>query len=346
MNRLRLLLIAIAVLSGCKSMDAEQASGGRSIYTGNNSLLYEVQRQSASPDQAMQTAAAAYQAGDLDQALYQYLRAIELDPKRYEALVWVGRIHSERGNTQLAELAFTDVLSSAPDNISGLTEMALLNLAGRNHARAQELLFKAVAVDQQRLTKSKSSNPVQVAKIKVDSHSPLRIYNGLGVLADLRNDFAQAQAYYRLAMQIEPRSALVQNSLGYSFYLAGNWEEAARAYKLGITYQPGYKPLWRNYGLLLARKGQYEEALSAFEQIESRAEASNDVGYVCLIEGQLDLAEQFLRGAIEQSPSYYSVAWDNLNRVQQIRRIRQLGTSKADAESVAAAVAPGVPVAR
>lgn len=337
MNRVSLLLVTIAVLSGCKSMDAEQASEARSIYTGNNSLLYEVQRQSASPDQAMQTAAAAYQAGDLDQALYQYLRAIELDPKRYEALVWVGRIHRERGNTQLAELAFTDVLSSAPDNLNGLTEMGLLNLAGRNHARAQELLFKAVAVDQQRLTKSKSNNPPQVAALKVDSHSPLKIYNGLGVLADLRNDFAQAQAYYRLAMQIEPRSALVQNSLGYSFYLAGNWEEAARAYKLGITYEPSYNPLWRNYGLLLARNDRYEEALSAFERVESRAEASNDVGYVCLIEGQLDQAEQFLRSAIEQSPSYYNIAWDNLNRVQQIRKLRQSAATTPGAAAVAVA---------
>lgn len=348
MNKVSLLLVTIAVLSGCKSMNPEQAGGVRSIYTGDNSVLYEVQKQSSSPDQAMQMGAAAYQVGDLDQALYQYLRAIELDPKRYDALVWVGRIHRERGNTQLAELAFADVLAGAPDNLSGLTEMGLLNLAGRNHVGAQELLFKAVAVDQQRLTQGKSNNPPQVAALKVDSHSPLKIYNGLGVLADLRNDFPQAQAYYRLAMQIEPRSALVQNSLGYSFYLAGNWEEATRAYQLGITYDSGYKPLWRNYALLLARKGQYEEALSAFEQVESRAEASNDVGYVCLIEGQLDQAEQFLRGAIEQSPSYYSIAWDNLNRVQQIRRIRQPGASKAEAESVAAtaAVTTGAPAAR
>lgn len=323
MNKVKLLLVTIAVLSGCKSMAPEQTGGDRSIYNGNNSLLYEVQKQSSSPDQAMQMAAVAYQSGDLDQSLYQYLRAIELDPKHYEALVWVGRIHRERGNSQLAELAFTDVLTSAPDNISGLTEMGLLNLAGRNHMRAQELLFKAVAVDQQRLTSGKSSNPTQVAALKVDRQSPLKVYNGLGVLADLRNDFSQAQDYYQLAMQIEPRSALVQNSLGYSFYLDGRWEDATRAYQLGITYDTSYKPLWRNYALLLARKGQYEEALSAFEQVQSRAEASNDVGYVCLIEGQLDLAEQFLRSAIEQSPSYYGIAWDNLNRVQQIRKLRQ-----------------------
>jgi hypothetical protein len=41
-----------------------------------------VRQQTHSPEQAMQMAAMAYRADDLDQALYQYLRAIELDPKR------------------------------------------------------------------------------------------------------------------------------------------------------------------------------------------------------------------------------------------------------------------------
>jgi len=90
--------------------------------------------------------------------------------------------------------------------------------------------------------------------------------------------------------------------------------------------------------LLLARQGRYEEALSAFEQVESRAEANNDVGYVCLIEGQLDQAELFLRNAIEESPAYYDSAWDNLKRVQQIRKLRQTATLAPTAPTVAAVV--------
>jgi tetratricopeptide (TPR) repeat protein len=345
MNKVTVLLVTVAVLSGCKSMSPEQASADRSMYNGNNSVLYQAKQEIGSADEAMLIAAQAYRAGDLDQSLFQYLRALELDPKRYAALVWVGRIHRERGNAQLAALALNEVLASDPGNLDGLTEMGLLSLAGRDHARAQEMFFKAVAVDQQRLANGKSSNPPAVAALKVDRQSPIKVYNGLGVLADLRNNFVEAEAYYRLATQIEPRSALVQNSLGYSFYLSGRWEEAERAYHLGITYDSSYKPLWRNYGLLLARNGRYEEALSAFERVESRAEASNDVGYVCLIEGQLDQAEQFLRNAIEQSPSYYNIAWDNLNRVQQIRKLRQSAAATSGAAAVATAAVPG-PAAR
>lgn len=314
-------------------MGPEPALNTHSVYSGDNSLLHKVRRQAGSADQAMQMAALAYQAGDLDQALYQYLRVIELEPKRYEAMVGIGRIHRERGNTQLAEMAFGDVLTNQPENPDALAEMGMLQLARRNHEAARALLFKAVALDQRRLGNERGDGSPDVAALKVDSQSPLKVYNALGVLADLSNDFPLSEAYYRLAMLIEPRSVLVQNSLGYSYYMAGQWTEAERTYQRGIGYDSSYKPLWRNYGLLLARMERYEEALSAFEQISNRAQASNDVGYVCLVEGKLDVAEQFFRSAIEQSPAHYDMAWENLNRVQQVRRIRQMG---GNPDSVAA----------
>ncbi|OWJ92390.1 Tfp pilus assembly protein PilF [Pseudomonas sp. A46] len=342
MNRTSLLTAMMVVLSGCQNMGPEKAGGIQSIYRGDNSVLYQVQTQLDSPDQAMRFAARSYQAGDLDQALFQYLRVIELDPKRYEALVWVGRIHRERGNHQLAEMAFMDVLASDPDNLGALGEMGLLQLAVRNQEKAREYLQRAVGEDQRRLGGDPKVSLADAAGIRVDGDSPVRVYNGLGVLSDLREDFPAAEAFYRLAMQIEPRSPLVQNSLGYSYYLAGHWVEAESAYKRGIGYEPGYQPLWRNYGLLLARMGRYEEAISAFEQVEKRAEASNDVGYICLVEGKLDEAEQFFRSAIEQSPAHYETAWENLNRVQQIRRLRGLGGRTVVAEPVAAV--PGTEV--
>jgi tetratricopeptide (TPR) repeat protein len=334
MKRISLLLAMTAVLSGCQTMGPEPELNTRSVYSGDNSLLHKVRKQASSADQAMRMAAMAYQAGDLDQSLYQYLRVIELEPKRYEAMVGVGRIHRERGNTQLAEMAFGDVLTHQPENPDALAEMGMLQLARRNHEAAQKLLFKAVALDQRRLGSEQGDGSPDVAALKVDSQSPLKVYNALGVLADLRNDFSLSEAYYRLAMLIEPRSVLVQNSLGYSYYLAGQWPEAERTYQRGIGYDAGYKPLWRNYGLLLARMERYEEALSAFEQIGDRAHASNDVGYVCLVEGKLDAAEQFFRSAIEQSPAHYAMAWDNLNRVQQIRRVRQMGGNPGPVASV------------
>jgi len=336
MNRNLSLLALSLALAGCQSMP--ELGTDRSIFNGQNSVLYQVQEQASSPDQAMRMAAIAYQGGALDQALYQYLRAIELDPEQYEAMVWVGRIHRERGNSHLAELAFADVLQSQPGNLSALTEMGLLQLALRRSDSAKEMLGKALEMDQRRLGGSASSEP---SGLKVDSKSPLKLYNGLGVLADLDNDFTRAGDFYRLAQQIDPRSPLVANSQGYSYYLAGKWGEAEAQYRKGLGFDGRYEPLWRNYGLLLVRMGRYEEALSSFERVESRAAASNDVGYICMIEGRLDEAEQFFRSAIDQSPSHYEMAWENLQRIEQIRRLRQRGMGQGAVEEAEAfAVVP------
>ncbi len=58
-----------------------------------------------------------------------------------------------------------------------------------------------------------------------------------------------------------------------------------------MAYDDDYKPLWRNYRLLLARMGRYEEAISAFEHVGHRAETSNNVDYICMIDGDLEMAE-------------------------------------------------------
>lgn len=346
MRKVSLLSALVAVLSGCQTMEPEGGAGARSsLYDGNRSVLYQARKAETSAEQAMVGAAAAYRSGNLDQALYLYLRAIELEPKRYEALVWVGRIHRERGNDELAELAFADVLEKEPEHVEALTEMGLMHLSRRDQEKALAGLGQAMRLDQRRLGNDKVQ-AVAPTGLRVDRQSPPKLYNGLGVLADLRNDFAQAQAYYQLALQIEPRSALVQNSQGYSYYLAGYWPEAEQAYRRGISFDSAYKPLWRNYGLLLARMGRYEEAISAFEHVGKRAEASNDVGYICMIEGKLDVAEQFFRTAIEQSPDHYEAAWQNLNRLQQLRRMRQFGIGQpgtAEEEFAAVKVVPQTP---
>lgn len=323
MHRIALLAALAAALAGCQSMGEGSVKSRNALYDGGRAVLYEVRKGADNPEQAMLMAARAYAAGDSDQALYQYLRASELDPKRYEALVWVGRIHRERGNHKLAEIALHNVLKEEPNNLAALSELGTLQIGMRRYPEATETLGSALRIDQQRFGGVVPAGELaDLSALMVDGKSPLRVYNGLGVLADLRNDFARAQVYYRLALQISPRSAVVANSQAYSHYLAGDWVSARQAYHQALSFDATYKPAWRNYGMLLARMGSYEEALSAFEQVESRAEASNDVGYICLIEGKLEQAEQFFRSAIDLSPSHYDVAWQNLKRVQQIRRVR------------------------
>lgn len=199
MNKLALLVAATGVLAGCQSFEPTQ-QGVRSVYSGDNSVLYQVRKQAGSANQAMLMADAAYRAGDLDQALYLYLRTLELEPKHYAALVAIGRIHRERGNLQLAEMALNEVLAATPDDIEALAELGLLRLEQRDLGQARTALERAVTLDQQRLGKALGAGALQPGELSVGRASPVRLYNAMGVLADLGSSFAEAEGYYRLAL--------------------------------------------------------------------------------------------------------------------------------------------------
>lgn len=147
-----------------------------SLYDAANSVLYQALRAESSAGQAMINAPAAYRAGDPDQALCRYLRAPEPEPKRYGALVWVGRIRRVRGNNGLAELAFAGVLEKEPENVQALTELSLLHLARRSEENALASLELALRFDQQRLVAG-GGQAASPAGVKVDAKLPLKLYD-------------------------------------------------------------------------------------------------------------------------------------------------------------------------
>lgn len=317
LHRSALLALAVALATGCQSGAPTGSTGGNALYDGGRRLLYEVE--AAPADQrSMAVAEAAQRAGDTDRALFIYLQVAEKNPDLSRPLIEVSRIHRSRGNLDLAEQALRQVLSRRPDDVPALAELGGLQLYRKQQELALGTLQRALVLDQKRQGASAAA-PV------VDAVSPVRLYHGLGVLADLKQDFDAATRWYALARLIEPRSPLVANSQGYSRYLAGDWDAAAAHYREAIGFDVRYERAWRNLGLLLARQQRYEEALAAFEQVESRAQASNDVGYACMLDGRFPQAESFFRQAMELSPSHYETARQNLERLQQLQRIRQQG---------------------
>lgn len=185
-------LAMTAILSGCRTMEpGKEAIDRSSLYDGANSVLYQARKAESSAGQAMINAAAAYRAGDPDQALCRYLRAPEPEPKRYGALVWVGRIRRVRGNNGLAELAFAGVLEKEPENVQALTELSLLHLARRSEENALASLELALRFDQQRLGAGGLSG-----RRKGGCQVAAEALQRLGVLADLRNGLSKAEGYF------------------------------------------------------------------------------------------------------------------------------------------------------
>ncbi len=301
---LRVALSAVLLgVAGCATKPPLEGNSGRynQLLDENLKLLYSTQFPVKSAQEAMAKGDEALRNGYTDLALFNYIRALELDESSYEAFYKIGSIHARQGKSGLAELAYRWTLKSDANHAGALEGVGLILLAKRQYNPAQKALAKAVKADPRRW----------------------RAHDGLGVIADLKKKYRKADAYYRAALHIVPNSPRVLNNLGYSKYLSGNWNDAQRMFVMALNFDPQYERASMNLGLLHTRSGRFDKALQAFRRVMDEPSAYNNVGYVCMIDGNDKMAETFFRKAIQLSASYYPAANDNLKRVSTPERRQQ-----------------------
>lgn len=289
---------AVLLLAGCAAnpLAGNSAGGFDALYDGKAKIAYATQFPSASAGEAEARGDRALQLGDTDLALLHYVTALQLGDTDPDILAKIGAIHADRGNLGLAQIAYRMALKAASGHPGALEGYGLILLEARRHQDAEQTLARAVAGDGQRW----------------------RAYNGLGVIADLRGDFEQAAGHYAKALEIRPGSAQVLNNLGYSRYLAGDWEAAQTHLEKALDRDPRYHRAWMNLGLIFTRQGRYDDGFAAFRRVMDSAQAWNNVGFVCMMNGDYRRAEDYFNKAISLSPSYYASAQENLRRVRQV----------------------------
>ena len=299
----------LGLMSGCASVPTEktQNENAELLYDGEAEVLYDAKQKTKTADEAIEYGEQAFEVGDIDRALYQFVSAYEFDTTKYEALYKVGVIHAQKGSIDRAAMAFTLVLKTAPDHAATLMELGLIELRKRQHAQAAEHLNQAVGLEP----------------------GLWRALNGLAVLADLDRNFTLADEYYGKALQLNPRSAVVLNNRGYSRYLAGDWQGAQAYIKKALDIDVNYQKAWLNLGLILVRSAEYDKALAAFERVMDKASAYERVGSLVMVEGKYDVAEYFLNLAIDASPTYHKEAFEKL---EQLRGLRGQGAEQGLAQ--------------
>ena len=131
-----------------------------------------------------------------------------------------------------------------------------------------------------------------------------KVHNGLGVVADLEEEFSEARKHYLAALQIRPDLALLWNNLGYSVYLLGELEQAATYMARALELDPTHRAATLNLALVRVRQSQYAEALAVLAKADGLAKAYTDLGYLSYKVGEYEKAEEFLLEAINQSPTF------------------------------------------
>lgn len=295
-------VLLLSLLAGCAQLPGKASVNDdyAALLGGRSDLPYATEFPVGSAAEATAKGDAALAGGDIDRALFEYIRALRKEGSNAEVLYKIGSIHAARNNTELAELAYRKALASDPRHAGALAGLGLLLTRQREYAEAERNLNAALRV-----------NP-RLA----------RAHNGLGVLADINRDYPRAQRHYQEALAIAPRSPVLHNNLGYSRYLGKDDAGAITEFKQALELSPSYALAWRNLGLVYTKQRRYAEALDAFGKVQDTPKAYNDVGYVAMLAGRLDDAESFFDQAARLSPEYYSLAEENAKRVQALKGSR------------------------
>lgn len=303
------LLLAL-ILPGCAMLSGrggDTASGKSSafgkLYTGDTRLARAAGDEHKTAAQAIADGDRALALGDFDQALYEYVQALETNGGDAATLNKIAAIQNHLGHAPLAARAYALSLHFKPGNPEALEGIGLLLLRERQYDSARTELEAALKADPKRW----------------------RSLNGLGMLDDLAGDHAAAAGRFRKALAIPGadtaghESAQLWNNLGYSLYMSGDLQGALQNFYTAIDKDPAFKRAWENIGLVYTRMGDYDRALDAYQRVMDKPEAYNNVGYVCMINDRYDLAEHYFRQAIDLSPTYYVKAHDNLERLNTLR---------------------------
>lgn len=326
-------LLLMAVLSGCASNSDKQADRFESeLYDGRPVETFSSDAAPLTETEAIKRGDYALSNNNTDLALYEYIRSLDFPDPQYsdKTLYTIGQIHQQRGNFDLAERAYLMALDENPDNVQVLEQL------GSNYSKqgkvdqGRSFFLRAINSDQlrlkSRLTLDNDASAQEIEALSSDNNSPLTAYLGLGVLKDVKGEHSVAQAYYKHATAIDPKSSKALMNMGYSYYMNAQYTQATRFTLAALEQNPENEKALNNLALIYLAEGEAQRALNVFMRKMDAPEALNNVGYFLMLQGKPEEAIPYLQQAIDKKPSYYKIANENLERaLAQVR-----SQSKAD----------------
>lgn len=285
------IILAAALLTGCATAPtpSESSQEIQSLVDDNLDLLFATEFPVGSKEEAVAAAEKAWRQGDIEKAQFYLVRALQFDRTDAALLARVGQLHILSSNDRLAARAYALALHHDPDNVDALEGMGLIYFRNEREDLAVESLEAAVSKDDRRW----------------------QAYNALGVIADRRADFEQADHLYGRALEIRPESDSVLINRGYSRYLRGMYYESALDFYEVATRSDSFRG-WMNLGMVYAKQGRYKIARECYEEVLEPPMAYNEVGAIAMQNGDMQVARTYLEEAVRLSPRYFASAEKNL----------------------------------
>jgi type IV pilus biogenesis/stability protein PilW len=227
---------------------------------------------------------ALLQKGQVDEAITQYQRALQIHPDYADAHHNLGTALIKEGKVDEAITQFQRALQIHPDD-------------GEARYNLGNALLQKGQVDEA-ITQYQWA--LQIHPDNADAQ------NNLGVALRQKGKVDEEIAHYQMALQINPDNADAQNNLGVALLQKGEVDEAITQFQRALQINPDSAKACINLGDALRQKGQVDAAITQYQRAlqihPDNADAQNSLGSVLLQKGQVDEAIAHFQKALQIHP--------------------------------------------
>jgi tetratricopeptide (TPR) repeat protein len=230
--------------------------------------------------------------GKQDDAVIEFRKALEINPRYEKAYYNLGTILTGRGEKEEAITLYRKALEIWPAYVG-----ARVNLGATLFEKGE----KAEAIAQYRIA------------LQINPTYKLAHYN-MGMALFDQGQREEALAHYRMALESDPDYADARCNLANALSAMGGRMEAIAQYRKVLESNPDYPEARYNLANTLLQSGKLEEAIAqyqrAVETAPKDARIRNNLGIALAIKGDNDGAMAQFRKALEINPAFVDAHYD------------------------------------
>lgn len=291
-------LCPVFVLVGALGLPGCSFDGGGGSGNGNGARTSRASLEAVlAADEATQRAKLLMASGRLREALTEFEKAVELDPRAVDARIGIGDVYKQEGDLPRAERWYGQAADVGPDVFEAQYAHGLVLQLMQRYAEAIRAYLRALQIDPRsfdanmnvalafvQIGQPEQGLPYAVRAVRLSPQSGPANYN-MGVVYAALNRHEEAITSYRRASEYMGTSPQLLMGIADSQSALGLYTDSARTIERLVTTDPSADAFHR-LGSARFRNKEYEASLSAFRQAleldENHYPALNGVA-VCLL---------------------------------------------------------------
>jgi tetratricopeptide (TPR) repeat protein len=250
---------------------------------------------------------ALIQKGRLDEAVDQFLKAVEINPHYAKAYYNLGLALFQKGQLDDAVAQYQKAVEINPNDVEAYYNLGLA-------------LFQKGQLDD---AVAQYQKAVEINPNYAEAHS------NLGNALFQKGQLDEAVDQFQKAVEINPNFAEAHYNLGNTLVQMGHLDEAVNQFLKAAEINPNFAEARYNLGNALFQKGQLDEAVDQFQKAlainPNSFETHYNLGVTLVQKGQLDEAITQFQEVLRLKPDF-SPAQDDLDKVQAL--VRQIDGNK------------------